>query len=1223
MSRECKFHDCPLHGAAQKKYYMGSRTADILLVDDSPAFFGRGAHGRDGHLQGDSGEMMKNRLQQYGINWREMFIATATRCVLDKRALTGKEVTATLSNCRHFIESVIYQVKPKVIFCAGDFAFRQVMKKSGIKKNRGQWFWNEEFECWVIATLHPNFIMRNMAMEAQLIEDIRMLSELVNNDFQPPVVESNSSYREITSLSEMHRPKRKPKSGTRMVRSDKERPMGEDWADFLEGRMIGLDTEGQGLDWANPEYIMISYSLTYEAGTGYNVTFYEECDPASPECVIQWQQDRWVINEKGKRKKEEFTVGVKQAPDFALKIRELAKLLLNEDIKKALLNGSFDFHVFRTLFRRISKVDIPIRGYAVELQILAHLTEENIYKMASLEQLQKSFTNIRGNYNTEFGNKYEKGDMIAVPQEERTQYACADTDVTFQAYNNMMSFLKDRQETEALHYYKTFAMPTIHTLFEMEETGAYVDKDRLPIATKEVALLMEDAAAQCITCIPQEILEKDVHQAKGIKFTRDALVRDILFSDGGYGLRVIKRTKAKEPSIDKNVRKALLDTRLPLKARTFLENLETFKMYHTLWSRYLRGFKKAIKSDGRIHTRYGISMAVTGRVNCLTGDTLVSTLGPKGDIPIKEVQAGEWVWAFDDSLSPVPAQVSWSGKTHENAEVYKITYQTQGKGKIKSIRCTGDHPFRLRDGSYVEASKLEDGMRVLSLERSSTHGYRRVHATGNMEFTEHIMVSRHFDGENEHVHHKDENQINNYPDNLKSCTSSEHRKLHPRTEETNAKSSRTMRLQYALGERKAIPRMGKDNPNYYHLDPEWAVKVLHENCGRPTAFRDIHGLDYTTVMLKLKELNIDWQNIRDRFRKDDSYITDEELAKACACTMFTEAKRILNVSYPKAKRLLAPDSNHMIISVRKLNKTEDVYDITVSEYHNFIANGVNVHNSSDPNLMNIPKRGPSARIVRSLIAAKPGYILMAADESQSELRWLAHQSNDPAMIKVFRSGEDIHTATGKILSGAKWDTMDKAAQKKARQNAKPVNFGLVFGMSAKGFVQYAKQEYGLVLTIDQAESWMAKFFSNYKRIKTFHRDTIDFCRRHGYVISPLGRKRRLPEINSNDPYIRGEAERQAINHPVQSPSSDVVLMAANEIRKQGHDPKIFRPILFIHDELVFEVKVDVDLNYYAGIIKKALEHPPIERDFGVKLSVPLLSDVTTGPNLADMKDFDL
>jgi uracil-DNA glycosylase family 4 len=838
--------------------------------------------------------MMKSRLQQHGINWREMFIVTASRCVMDKRTLSGKEVTATLSSCRHYIESVIYQVKPKVILCAGDFAFRQIMRKSGIKKNRGQWFWNEEFACWVIATLHPNFIMRNMAMEAQLIEDIRMLSELIENDFQPPVIETNSSYREITSLAEMHRPKKKPKPGVRMVRTDSERPMGEDWADFLEGKLIGLDTEGQGLDWANPEYVMISYSLTYETGTGYSITFYEECDPNSDECVIQWQQDRWAINEKGKRKKEEVTIGARQTPDFAQKVRELAQLLLNEDIKKSFLNGAFDYHVFRTLFRRISKVSIPIRGWEAELQVLAHLIEENIYKMASLEQVQKSFTTMKGNYNSEFGAKYEKGDMIAVPLDERTQYACADTDVTFQAYHNMMRFLKERNETEALHYFKTFAMPTLHTLFEMEEIGAYVDKDQLPIATKEVALLMEDAAVQCSGCIPREVLEKEVHQAKGIKFTRDTLVRDILFSDEGYGLKVIKRTKAKEPSVDKNVRKLLLDMRLPPKARTFLENLELFKMYHTLWSRYLRGFKKAIKADGRIHTRYGMCMAVTGRIN-----------------------------------------------------------------------------------------------------------------------------------------------------------------------------------------------------------------------------------------------------------------------------------------------------------------------------------------SSDPNLMNIPKRGPSARIVRSLIAAKPGYVLLAADESQSELRWLAHQSRDPAMIKVFRSGEDIHVATGKVLSGAKWNNMNDKEKKKARQNAKPVNFGLVFGMSAKGFVQYAKQEYGLALTIDQAESWIAKFFGNYKRIKTFHRDTIDFCRRHGYVISPLGRKRRLPEINSNDPYIRGEAERQAINHPIQAPSSDVVLMAANEIRKQGHDPEIFRPILFIHDELVYEVKADADLPYYARIIKTALENPPIERDFGIKLSVPLLSDVSIGPNLADMKDFDL
>ena len=114
----------------------------------------------------------------------------------------------------------------------------------------------------------------------------------------------------------------------------------------------------------------------------------------------------------------------------------------------------------------------------------------------------------------------------------------------------------------------------------------------------------------------------------------------------------------------------------------------------------------------------------------------------------------------------------------------------------------------------------------------------------------------------------------------------------------------------------------------------------------------------------------------------------------------------------------------------------------------------------------------------------------------------------------------------------------------------------------------------------------------------------------------------MPEINSEDGYLRGEAERQAVNHPIQSPSSDIVLMASNTLLDQKVPEDIFRLSMFIHDELVFEVQEDQDMVEHAKRVREAMENPPLKRDFGFELTVPLEASVKTGPNLEEMKELD-
>lgn len=270
-----------------------------------------------------------------------------------------------------------------------------------------------------------------------------------------------------------------------------------------------------------------------------------------------------------------------------------------------------------------------------------------------------------------------------------------------------------------------------------------------------------------------------------------------------------------------------------------------------------------------------------------------------------------------------------------------------------------------------------------------------------------------------------------------------------------------------------------------------------------------------------------------------------------------------------------------------------------------------------PNMQNNPKRSKAAQMIRKLIVAPDGYSLLGVDQSQSELRWLAHLSNDQGMIRVFAHGEDIHRATALSLA-PHWETLSEQEQEKVRRDSKTVNFGIIYGMSPKGFVKRIKIDYNIDVSEEEAKVWFRAFFSRYPMVPEYQRKTIAFAREFGFVESLLGRRRRLSDIKSKDRGKRGEAERQAINDPIQGPSSDTVLLACNEVLKKNPLRDELRAVLFVHDELVFEVRDDC-IEKYGRIVKHEMENPPLKRDFGFELKVPLVADIKVGKNLGEMK----
>lgn len=256
---------------------------------------------------------------------------------------------------------------------------------------------------------------------------------------------------------------------------------------------------------------------------------------------------------------------------------------------------------------------------------------------------------------------------------------------------------------------------------------------------------------------------------------------------------------------------------------------------------------------------------------------------------------------------------------------------------------------------------------------------------------------------------------------------------------------------------------------------------------------------------------------------------------------------------------------------------------------------------ADPNLQQVPRN----KKIRSIITAPPGWTFVEADQSQIELRIAAALSGDPTMKRIFQTGGDIHTSTAESLLGR------KVKDKEERKMAKAVNFGLLYGMGYKKFQKYAADKYDVHFTLEEAKRYRERFFETYSGLRPWHDRQRRIVRRLGYVRCLDGRIRHLPGIFSEDEKERAQAERQAINSPVQGLASDITLMGAIDLwRKFPRDR--FRIVGTVHDSILMEVK-DEHLEEILPEIKKTMEDPPTLRKLGVKLTVPLVADISVGP----------
>ena len=254
--------------------------------------------------------------------------------------------------------------------------------------------------------------------------------------------------------------------------------------------------------------------------------------------------------------------------------------------------------------------------------------------------------------------------------------------------------------------------------------------------------------------------------------------------------------------------------------------------------------------------------------------------------------------------------------------------------------------------------------------------------------------------------------------------------------------------------------------------------------------------------------------------------------------------------------------------------------------------------SNNPNLQNIPIRTERGREVRkAFIPRRQEYVLLAADYSQIELRIIAALSEEETMMNAFKNGEDIHASTA-----AKVFNVDlKEVTREQRSNAKTVNFGIIYGVSAFGLSNQTD------LSRSEAKELIDTYYETYPKLKAYMASQVDFAREHGYVETVLNRRRYLKDINSRNAIIRGAAERNAVNAPIQGSAADIIKIAMINIHRRFEKENFkSKMLLQVHDELVFDAHKD-ELETIQPIIKFEMEN-------AFKMSVPLDVEMDMGYN---------
>lgn len=357
-----------------------------------------------------------------------------------------------------------------------------------------------------------------------------------------------------------------------------------------------------------------------------------------------------------------------------------------------------------------------------------------------------------------------------------------------------------------------------------------------------------------------------------------------------------------------------------------------------------------------------------------------------------------------------------------------------------------------------------------------------------------------------------------------------------------------------------------------------------------TEIYELAGHPFTiTSPRQVGEVLFDELKLNEKAKKTKSgqYSTGEEVLEA------------IKHKHPIVEKILAHRALKKLISTYIDALPKLIYPATgrIHTSFNQAVTATGRLSSSNPNLQNIPVRGDDGREIRKAFVPEPGCIFFSADYSQIELRIMAHLSADEHLVNDFRCGRDIHAATASRI----FHKPIEEVSRDERRKAKTANFGIIYGISAFGLAERME------VSRTEAKELIINYFDTYPRVKEYMQTSVKRARELGYIVTEFGRRRYLPDITSRNAVVRGYAERNAVNAPIQGTAADIIKIAmvriAQRFEAEGIQSKM---ILQVHDELNFSVLPE-ELDHVKNIVIQEMEG-------AYTMSVPLLADCGEGKN---------
>lgn len=1083
-------------------------------------------------LSGKALKLFQQAASMYGFYKDDFVFVSPCPPMDDSTKASDAREGKFLKEHRDLFLEAIDGMKYRMIIPMGKTAARQVYNKSvKITKARGSAGTLQEFKCPVLPMLSPKHVVRIPEMHDTFMSDFNVLRMIFEANYDAEGFASE-------------------------VADDFSYEWCTDIGFLLDKppSSIAVDTETTGLEIFQADTKVITVQIAYS-------------DTQAISCPVH--PDYWPEMSMRKR---------------ATLIRQLRQLLENPTVKKAGHNIAYDHRMLWTL-------GIDTKGWAIDTQAMAFLVDENMKNKSQSECVRRWLPSMAG-YSDKFDLETDKSNMLEVPRDEMLEYGCGDA---LSCYKLAKVLSKEAARDERQwNVYKKIILPAMLTFaVDVEPNGITVDQTALRELYTEAKTTVDALYDELIAMVPNKVKRK--HADKGLAFSRDMFVRDILFSKDGFGLvpklftkstRMLK-PKDRVPSVSsKDHMPFFLDNPFAVK---YIDWSKLNKLLTTYIGKedLATGFWQYLKPDSKIYPSFALTRTTTGRTassrpNCFTGD--VEVLTDRGWKRFDSVDGTEKVASY---------HLDTGGITFDTPDVFIKEFSPDivhlKSDRFIDITCTPDHRFPVRNRktgviSTSIAAALPPDKQILCAGQYTSGSPMRLSKII-------LLCAIQADG-------------NYTPNGSIDWGFTKRRKYERLVDALTDEGIRFRDYSKAGRYRVYVPRSSL---------PLWM-------CDAKTFGSWILDLDAESLKLFCSEVFMwdgDYTRAKTYLSSDNTNLDWVQIAHILSGSRanirpHASGHNVLNVSS-------RDNSMTTNTEISTLDGGQMVYCFTMPKDTMVVRkNGIPVITN---NSQNFPKRGKWAKAFRSIFPAPDGWTYTQVDLSQAELRIAAWEANETTMIRLYNNGADIHAATAAATMGVSLDTFmaySKDVRDMKRYQAKAVNFGFIYGMGASKFRQYAKTDYGLDLTEEESYLFREVFFDTYPKLQGWHERRREFVRKYGYVEALHGAIRHLPNIFSPDETIQGAAERQAINSTVQRFASDLGVMALTRLCRDA--PREFiRPVAFIHDALVVAVK-DEYLEEGMSAIKWYMETPPLKKWFGITSPVPILADVEYGKTLAELEE---